>query len=179
MGEWVLGIIGGSGLYDIDGLQNRRVVEIETPWGEPSDALTTGEIDGVRLVFLPRHGRGHRLTPTDINARANIDALKRAGCTDLVSLSAVGSLREEFRPRDLAIPDQAIDKTHKRANTFYEHAAVHVEFAEPFCPVLRRILLETAAGEADSLRICSARFGLVVCRMPTALPWLDATETYA
>ena len=92
-GKWVLGVLGGSGVYEIDGLQNRRWKKITTPWGDPSDELLFGEIDGVELVFLPRHGRGHKQTPTSVNARANIDALKRAGCTDILALSAVGSLR--------------------------------------------------------------------------------------
>ena len=98
MSEWVLGIIGGTGLYVIEGMEGRRSERIPTPWGEPSDELTFGEIGGVQLVFLPRHGRGHRITPTHINARANIDALKRAGCTDILSISAVGSLKEELSP---------------------------------------------------------------------------------
>ena len=98
MSEWTIGIIGGSGLYDIDALEDAQWIEMDTPWGAPSDALLVGRIHGVKFVFLPRHGRGHRLAPTNVNARANIDALKRAGCTDVVAISAIGSLREELAP---------------------------------------------------------------------------------
>ncbi|WP_442861119.1 phosphorylase family protein, partial [Caulobacter sp. HMWF025] len=98
MKDWVIGVMGGSGLYDLDGLSDRRTLCVESPWGAPSDELVTGTLEGVRLVFLPRHGQGHRIPPGAINARANIDVLKRAGCTDLVSVSAVGSLREELPP---------------------------------------------------------------------------------
>jgi 5'-methylthioadenosine phosphorylase len=109
LADWVLGVIGGSGLYEIDGLENRRWVKIDSPWGQPSDEVLMGEIGGVRLVFLPRHGRGHRLPPSAINARANIDALKRAGCTDILSVSAVGSLREDLAPASFIVADQYID----------------------------------------------------------------------
>src|SRR6186997_1912899 len=111
MAGWTLGVIGGSGLYEIDGLEDRRWVRVESPFGAPSDQLLTGRIGAVRLVFLPRHGRGHRLPPTYVNARANIDALKRAGCTDVVSLSAVGSLREDLAPATFVVVDQFIDRT--------------------------------------------------------------------
>ncbi len=107
MADWVLGVIGGSGLYDIDGLENRRWITVETPWGAPSDELLTGELGGVRLVFLPRHARGHKLTPSGLPARANIAALKIAGCTDVLSLSAVGSLREELAPGTSAVRGDA------------------------------------------------------------------------
>ncbi len=100
MSDWVLGVIGGSGLYEMPGLTGLRFEQVHTPWGEPSDELAFGEMDGVQLVFLPRHGRGHRVSPTHINGRANIDALKRVGCTDILSLSAVGSLREGLAPGD-------------------------------------------------------------------------------
>lgn len=106
MKQWTLGIIGGSGLYDLDGLKNRQTLSINSPWGAPSDELITGELDDVRLVFLPRHGRGHRIPPGALNARANIDVLKRAGCTDVLSVSAVGSLREELPPGTFVLVDQ-------------------------------------------------------------------------
>ena len=116
---WVLGVIGGSGLYDIEGLEDARWTRIESPFGEPSDEALTGAMGAVRLVFLPRHGRGHRLPPTHVNARANIDALKRAGCTDVVSISAVGSLRESLAPGDFVVVDQFIDRTFAREKSFF------------------------------------------------------------
>jgi len=137
MKDWVIGVIGGSGLYDLDGLTNRKTQTLGSPWGAPSDALVTGELDGVRLVFLPRHGQGHRLPPSDINARANIDVLKRAGCTDLISVSAVGSLREELPPGTFVVVDQFIDRTVARPSSFFGPGLVaHVSMADPVCPVL-------------------------------------------
>jgi 5'-methylthioadenosine phosphorylase len=145
MTEWVLGVIGGTGLYDIEGMESRRSRAIASPWGEPSDELMFGEIDGVRLVFLPRHGRGHRITPTHINARANIDALKRAGCTDILSISAVGSLKEHLSPGTFVVVDQYIDRTFAREKTFFGHGvAAHVSMAHPVCPRLAG--LAAAAG---------------------------------
>src|SRR3569833_4331918 len=111
MAEWVLGGIGGTGLYDIEGLEDRRSERISTPWGEPSEELTFGRIGGVQLVFLPRHGRGHRITPTHITARANIAALKRAGCTDILSISAVDTHKEQLSPGVFVTVDQYIDRT--------------------------------------------------------------------
>lgn len=137
MKDWVIGVIGGSGLYDLDGLTDRKALKLDSPWGAPSDALVTGTLDGVRLVFLPRHGQGHRLPPTDINARANIDVLKRAGCTDLISVSAVGSLREELPPGTFVVVDQFIDRTVARPASFFGPGLVaHVSLADPVCPVL-------------------------------------------
>jgi 5'-methylthioadenosine phosphorylase len=134
---WTLGVIGGSGLYEIEGLEDRRWTRVESPFGEPSDELLTGRIDRVRLVFLPRHGRGHRLTPTSINARANIDVLKRAGCTDVVSLSAVGSFREDLPPGTFVVVDQYIDRTFAREKSFFGPGlAAHVSMAHPVCPRL-------------------------------------------
>ena len=150
MSEWVLGIIGGTGLYDIEGMEGRRAQHIPTPWGEPSDDLTFGEIGGVKLVFLPRHGRGHRITPTHINARANIDALKRAGCTDILSISAVGSLKEHLAPGVFVTVDQYIDRTFAREKTFFGHGvAAHVSLAHPVCPRLAG-LAAAAAREAGA-----------------------------
>ncbi len=148
--EWVLGILGGSGLYDIDGLDNPQWVEIETPWGEPSDAILFAELYGIKLRFLPRHGRGHALSPSNVNYRANIDALKRAGCTDLLSLSAVGSLQEQYPPGDFVIVDQFIDRTFKREKSFFGRGCVaHVSVADPICARLAG-LAETAAKEAGA-----------------------------
>lgn len=132
----VLGIIGGSGVYDI-AMDHARWQRVDTPWGEPSDELRLGEIDGLPVVFLPRHGRGHVFSPSSINYRANIDALKRLGVTDLVSLSAVGSLKAELPPGTFVLPDQFIDRTHKRKSSFFGTGCVaHVPFGEPVSPLL-------------------------------------------
>jgi 5'-methylthioadenosine phosphorylase len=150
MADWVLGVIGGSGLYDIAGLANRAWIKVETPWGDPSDELLTGDLDGVRLVFLPRHGRGHRLSPTGVNARANIAALKIAGCTDVLSLSAVGSLREELSPGTFVVVDQFVDRTFARDKSFFgEGIVAHVSMAHPTCPRLSGLAAE-AGREAGA-----------------------------
>lgn len=147
MAGWVLGIIGGSGLYDIDGLEERRRETIETPWGAPSDALLRGRLGGIELVFLPRHGQGHRLPPSAVNARANIDALKRAGCTDVLSLSAVGSLRHHLPPATFVVVDQFIDRTFAREKSFFgEGLVAHVSMADPVCPRLAGLAAQ--AGRA-------------------------------
>jgi len=131
----VIGIIGGSGLYDIAGLERKQWRRVDTPWGEPSDELLFGELDGVQCVFLPRHGRGHRLSPTHLNYRANIDVLKRSGVTDVLSLSAVGSLKEEFPPGHFVIVDQFIDRSFAREKSFFGAGCVaHVSVADPVCP---------------------------------------------
>ena len=127
-----LGVLGGSGIYEIDGLENVEWRKVETPWGEASDELLFGSLDGVQMVFLPRHGRGHRLSPSSINYRANIDALKRAGVTDLISLSAVGSFRDELAPGHFVIVDQFIDRTFAREKSFFGTGLVaHVSVAHP------------------------------------------------
>lgn len=147
MAGWTLGIIGGSGLYDIDGLEDRETLRLESPFGAPSDALVTGRIGTTRLVFLPRHGAGHRLPPSDINGRANIDVLKRAGCTDILSLSAVGSLKEDLAPGLFVAVDQFIDRTFAREKSFFGPGlAAHVSMADPVCPRLAG--LAAAAGRA-------------------------------
>ena len=131
----VIGIIGGSGLYDIAGLDRNEWRRVETPWGAASDELLFGELDGVRCVFLPRHGRGHRLSPTHLNYRANIDALKRSGVTDVLSLSAVGSLKAELPPGHFVIVDQFIDRSFAREKSFFGDGCVaHVSVADPVCP---------------------------------------------
>jgi 5'-methylthioadenosine phosphorylase len=136
MAKSVLGVIGGSGVYDI-AMEGARWQLVETPWGEASDELRMGEIDGLPVVFLPRHGRGHVFSPSTINYRANMDALKRAGVTDLVSLSAVGSLKEELPPGTFVLPDQFIDRTHKRESSFFGTGCVaHVPFGDPVSPLL-------------------------------------------
>jgi 5'-methylthioadenosine phosphorylase len=143
--EWVLGILGGSGLYDIDGLDNPQWIDIDTPWGKPSDAILFAELYGVKLRFLPRHGRAHALSPSDVNYRANIDALKRAGCTDILSLSAVGSLQEQYAPGDFVFVDQFIDRTFKREKSFFGKGCVaHVSVAEPICSRLSGLAMKAA-----------------------------------
>jgi len=145
----VIGIIGGSGLYDIPGLERREKRRIETPWGAPSDDLLFGELGGVRCVFLPRHGGGHTTSPSHLNYRANIDALKRAGCTDVLSLSAVGSLKEELPPGHFVIVDQFIDRSFAREKSFFgEGCVAHVSVADPVCPRLGDAL-EAAAKRLD------------------------------
>ena len=147
MGEWTIGIIGGSGLYAIDEIEDAQWIEVDTPWGKPSDALLIGRIEGVKFVFLPRHGRGHRIPPGDLNYRANIDAMKRAGCTDLVAISAVGSLNEEMAPGRFAVADQFVDRTMGRARSFFGPGLVaHVSFADPVCPRLADLVAGAAAS---------------------------------
>ncbi|GGG16020.1 S-methyl-5'-thioadenosine phosphorylase [Caldovatus sediminis] len=145
--EPVIGLIGGSGLYDIDGLEEREWRRVETGWGDPSDALLFGRLAGVRCVFLPRHGRGHPTPPSALNYRANIAALKRAGCTEVISLSAVGSLREELPPGHFVIVDQFIDRTFAREKSFFGPGCVaHVSMAHPVCARLGDALESAARG---------------------------------
>jgi 5'-methylthioadenosine phosphorylase len=143
--EPMIGLIGGSGLYDIDGLEERAWQEVATPWGAPSDALLTGRLSGVRCVFLPRHGRGHPKPPSELNYRANIAALKLLGVTEILSLSAVGSLREELAPGHFVIVDQFIDRTFAREKSFFGSGCVaHVSVADPVCPRLGDVLQRSA-----------------------------------
>lgn len=140
-----IGVIGGSGLYEMDGLSNVQFIEMDTPFGKPSDAIVLGLLDEIPVAFLPRHGRGHRFNPTHIPVRANIYALKTLGVERIISISAVGSLKEEFAPMDLVIPSQLIDRTRQRDNTFYDEGmVVHVSFAEPFCPAASQSLHHAA-----------------------------------
>lgn len=144
MSNWVIGVIGGSGLYEIDGLQNAEDISLTTPWGAPSDKLIKGSVGEVEFVFLPRHGKGHRLTPTNVPYRANIDALKRLGCTDVLSISACGSLQEQYAPGEFVMVDQFIDRTFAREKSFFGPGMVaHVSVAEPICARLSGL-----AGEA-------------------------------
>jgi 5'-methylthioadenosine phosphorylase len=159
MAKAVLGIIGGSGIYDLP-LDKAREERIASPWGEPSGALRIGEIAGLPIVFLPRHDKGHRLSPSDINYRANIDVLKRAGVTDLISLSACGSFKEELPPGTFVLVDQFVDRTHKRESSFFGKGCVaHVSMAHPVSPRLR-IHLAAAAATAG---INVVRDGTYVC----------------
>ena len=156
----VLGIIGGSGIYDLPGLEDVREERIASPWGEPSDALRLGRVGATDVVFLPRHGRGHRLSPSDIDYRANIDALKRAGVTDLVSLSACGSFKDELAPGTFVLVDQFLDRTVRRESSFFGAGCVaHVSMAHPVGPLLQeRIAL---AAEAEGIAV--HRGGTYVC----------------
>ena len=160
MTKSVLGIIGGSGIYDLPGLANVREERIVSPWGEPSNPLRIGDIAGVPVVFLSRHEQGHRLSPSDINYRANIDVLKRAGVTDLISLSACGSFKEELPPGTFVLIDQFVDRTHLRQTSFFGKGCVaHVSMAHPVSPRLRIHLAEAAMAEGIQV----VRDGTYVC----------------
>jgi 5'-methylthioadenosine phosphorylase len=152
VGEWVLGVIGGSGLYEIDGLTERQWRRVESPFGEASDQILHGVLNGVQVRFLPRHGRGHRLSPSHLNYRANIDALKRAGCTDIVSLSAVGSLQAAYAPGDFVVVDQFIDRTFAREKSFFGDGVVaHVSMAHPVCARLAGMAVQSARAAGASV----------------------------
>jgi len=160
MAAAVVGVIGGSGVYDLPGLENIREERVETPWGSPSDALRFGEIGGTRAVFLPRHGRGHALSPSGINYRANIDALKRAGVTDIISVSACGSFKSELYPGLFVAVDQFVDRTFSRESSFFGNGCVaHVSMAHPIAPKLFGRILAAAKAE----KIPCAEGGTYVC----------------
>jgi 5'-methylthioadenosine phosphorylase len=145
-----IGVIGGSGLYRMEGMSEVEEIAVPTPFGDPSDSITIGKVSGVPMAFLPRHGRGHRLSPTEIPVRANIWALKSLGVEWIISVSAVGSLREDVAPRDLLVPDQIFDRTKSRVNSFFEGGiVVHCTFAEPFCPTLSNLVLDSARELGD------------------------------
>ncbi len=140
-----VGVIGGSGFYELAGFTDRQEVAVETPFGSPSDALTVGQLGGMGVAFLPRHGGGHRIMPSELPVRANIHALKQLGVQWVISVGAVGSMREEIRPLDLVVPDQLFDRTKSRPSTFFgDGLVVHVGFAEPFCPLLSQALVAAA-----------------------------------
>ena len=146
MSKTSIGIIGGTGLYDLDGFENAQWVKIESNFGEPSDELLIGDFEGHRLVFLPRHGRGHRIPPTEINYRANIEILKKAGVDRIVSFSAVGSLKEEHKPGDFVLVDQFIDRTFAREKSFFSTGFVaHVSMADPICSTTQAVIVEAAS----------------------------------
>ena len=171
----VLGIIGGSGLYDLPEIVDAEWRRIETPWGEPSDELLFGRLGALDVVFLPRHGRGHRLSPSDINYRANIDAMKRAGVTDLVSLSACGSFRKEFYPGLFVLVDQFVDRTHKRESSFFGAGCVaHVSMAHPVGPHLQERLAQAAMAEDVPVH----RGGTYVCMEGPQFSSLAESLTY-
>ena len=171
----VLGIIGGSGIYDLPGLEKVREERIASPWGDPSGPLRIGEMSGLPVVFLPRHDKGHRLSPSDINYRANIDVLKRAGVTDLISLSACGSFKEELPPGTFVLVDQFVDRTYARASSFFGKGCVaHVSMAHPVSPRLRIHL----AAAADAEGIAVARGGTYVCIEGPQFSTLAESLTY-
>src|SRR5580693_6186586 len=175
MTKAILGIIGGSGIYDLPGLENAREEAIASPWGEPSAPVRHGSIAGLPIVFLPRHDKGHRLSPSDINYRANIDVLKRAGVTDLISLSACGSFREDLPPGTFVLVDQFVDRTHKRESSFFGKGCVaHVSMAHPVSPRLR-IHLASAAMTED---ITVVRDGTYVCIEGPQFSTLAESLTY-
>jgi 5'-methylthioadenosine phosphorylase len=171
----VLGVLGGSGIYELPGLENVRKLSIESLWGEPSDRLRLGEISGTPVVFLPRHGKGHRVSPTDLNYRANIDCLKRAGVTDLVSLSACGSFKEALAPGSFVLVDQFIDRTFRRASSFFGSGCVaHVSMAHPVGPRL----VERLAAAAMAEKIAINRGGTYVCIEGPQFSTLAESLTY-
>ncbi len=146
MPEAEIGVIGGSGLYEIEGIEDLREIRVSTPFGEPSDCFITGKLNGVRVAFLPRHGRGHRILPSEINFRANIYAMKKIGVSRILSVSAVGSMKEEIVPGDMVVPDQFIDLTRKRSSTFFGEGIVgHVALADPVCAELSKRMVEAAS----------------------------------
>ena len=155
MADTMIGVIGGSGVYEIEGLEDARWQAVDSPWGAPSDEILTGRLDGVAMAFLPRHGRGHVHSPTSVPYRANIDALKRLGVTDVISVSACGSFREEMAPGDFVLVDQFIDRTYAREKSFFGPGLVaHVSVAHPTCPRLSAACRE--AAEAEGIKVHGA-----------------------
>ncbi|NOY51992.1 MAG: S-methyl-5'-thioadenosine phosphorylase, partial [Deltaproteobacteria bacterium] len=160
MGKAQIGVIGGSGLYEIEGIKDLQQAVVRTPFGDPSDPLTLGKLNGVDVAFLPRHGKGHRILPSEINFRANIYAMKKLGVEQIISVSAVGSMKEEIAPGDIVIPDQFYDNTRKRISTFFGQGIVgHVSLADPICPVLAERLGE--AGKKAGAKV--HRGGTYLC----------------
>ncbi|PVX28700.1 S-methyl-5'-thioadenosine phosphorylase [Sphingomonas pokkalii] len=154
MSGWTIGIIGGSGLYDVEGIEGGEWVEVASPWGQPSDACFVGHVGHVKVAFLPRHGRGHRISPSDLNVRANIDVLKRLGVTDVLAVSSVGSLAEERAPGTFTIADQFIDRTKGRPSSFFGTGLVaHVSMADPVCPRLSALAAEAAQAAGATTHV--------------------------
>ena len=175
MTKAILGIIGGSGIYDLPGITDVREERVSTPWGEPSDALRVGQVGATQVVFLPRHGRGHRIPPSDINFRANIAALKMLGVTDLVSFSACGSYKEELSPGTFVLVDNFVDRTVRRVSTFFGPGCVaHVSFAHPVGPALQDLVWQAAQAEG----IPCARGGTAVCMEGPQFSTLAESLTY-
>lgn len=175
MAQAEIGIIGGSGIYNMAGIRKKREARVSTPFGKPSDAYVTGEMEGRRVAFLARHGRGHLLIPSEINFRANIYGFKKLGVERIVSLSAVGSLREDFRPMDMVIPDQFFDRTRGRASTFFGHGiAAHISFAHPFCPEVQ----ETLEKSCDAAGVNFHRGGTYLCMEGPAFSTRAESDVY-
>ncbi|MBN1385074.1 MAG: S-methyl-5'-thioadenosine phosphorylase [Elusimicrobia bacterium] len=175
MNDVKIGIIGGSGVYEIDGIKLLKKLKVRTPFGLPSDAIIIGELEGIKVAFLPRHGVGHKLTPTEVNSQANIYALKQIGVERVIAISACGSLKEEIKPRDFVVPDQLFDRTKSRPSTFFgKGIVVHVGFAEPYCPELRKILVETS----KSLNIPVHDSGTYVCMEGPQFSTKAESKTY-
>jgi len=157
-----IGVIGGSGLYQMEGLTDVEEVRVATPFGDPSDSIFVGNLHGQSMAFLPRHGRGHRISPSELNSRANIYALKSLGVESIISVSAVGSMREDIHPLDIVLPDQIIDRTRSRVSTFFgDGIVVHIGFAEPFCPRLSEVLYQAAQRLSPAPRV--HRGGTYLC----------------
>jgi 5'-methylthioadenosine phosphorylase len=160
MTEKVIGVIGGSGLYEMEGLEDVQTVSLKTPFGNPSDAYLVGRLEGVKVVFLPRHGKGHRIQPSSLNFRANIFGMKKLGVQWIIGVSAVGSMKESIHPGEMVVPNQFIDQTKGRPNTFFDDGIVgHISFADPVCPTLSQILYEAgkeagATVHKDGTYIC-------------------------
>jgi 5'-methylthioadenosine phosphorylase len=160
MTEKVVGVIGGSGLYEMEGLEDVQTVSLKTPFGNPSDAYLVGRLEGVKVVFLPRHGKGHRIQPSSLNFRANIFGMKKLGVQWIIGVSAVGSMKESIHPGEMVVPNQFIDQTKGRPNTFFDDGIVgHISFADPVCPTLSQILYEAgkdagATVHKDGIYIC-------------------------
>ncbi|MFB3904394.1 MAG: S-methyl-5'-thioadenosine phosphorylase [Acidobacteriota bacterium] len=175
MNQADIGIIGGSGLYDIPGFKNRKEVELETPFGKPSDAYLTGLLEGKRVAFLARHGRGHRFMPSEINYRANIYGFKQLGVRRILSASAVGSLKLEHKPMDFILPDQFVDRTRLRVSTFFGDGVVaHISFANPICPVLA----DEVAKAAQAMDFPVKRGGTYVCMEGPAFSTRAESDLY-
>ena len=175
MTQAVLGIIGGSGIYDLPGITDVRDERVNTPWGEPSDELRVGRVGATQVVFLPRHGRGHRIPPSDINYRANIAAMKMLGVTDLVSFSACGSYKEELSPGTFVLVDNFVDRTVRRVSTFFGPGCVaHVSFAHPVGPALQELVWQAAQAEG----IPCSRGGTAVCMEGPQFSTLAESHTY-
>jgi len=175
MGKAVLGIIGGSGIYDLPGLEGVTERRVTTPWGEPSDVLRMGRVGATEVVFLPRHGRGHRIPPDEINYRANIDAMKQLGVTDLVSFSACGSFKEELSPGTFVLVDNFVDRTAHRASSFFGTGCVaHVSLAHPVGPALQDLVAKAARAEGIAFK----RGGIAVCMEGPQFSTLAESLTY-
>ena len=177
LAEQRIGILGGSGLYEMEGVKVQDSVNIDTPFGPPSDPYTICSIDGQEMVFLPRHGEGHRLLPHEINFRANIFGFKKLGVDRVIALSAVGSLKENIKPLDVVVPDQFIDRTRGRADTFFgDGIAAHISFADPICPVLGKALAEAAENCPSDVTV--HRGGTYLCMEGPAFSTRAESELY-